>query len=236
MDVLLSSGFLAFARHLGFRRALLEKQIPITGICGTSSGSVVGALWANGLSEAEMVDLLHEPRPITQLNFNWQIWNGFFHFANFQKRLQDFLPQNIEDLPIPFAVGVCSIDQNKNRKAELITNGPLVPAIAASCAIPYIFRPVSLNGIAYRDGGFADRIAAKGWRNYRPNQEYIAHIVDRSNGVDNEQGLDQIPIIRTPRSFASLFSMGDFPSQMEEAYQLSQHQMRALQTPHFGAT
>ena len=85
MDILLSSGFLAFARHLGFRRAVMERDLPITGLCGTSSGSVVGALWANGMSEEDMVELLHEPKPIKVLNLNWSFWQGLFHFQTFQQ-------------------------------------------------------------------------------------------------------------------------------------------------------
>ena len=221
MDILLSSGFLAFARHIGFRKAVLEKNISVDAICGTSSGAVVGALWANGMSEADMLQLLHEPKPIRQLNWNWKMWEGLFHFAQFRSILAEHLPKNIEDLPIPFAVGVCTME----RKSVLLTKGPLVEAISASCSIPYIFQPVSIADERYRDGGFADRIAAKSWKEFRPNNEYIAHIVDRSNGVPDEVGLDNVHIVRTPRSFASLFSMGDFPGQFEESYALSLQQL-----------
>ena len=221
MDILLSSGFLAFARHIGFRRAILEHGITPTGFCGTSSGSVVGALWAVGMSEEKMIALLHEPRPISQLNFNWSVWKGFFHFQNFKEILSDHLPENIEDLPIPFAVGVCTM----KREAKILTKGSLVKSLAASCAIPYVFKPEVIGGEAYRDGGFADRICAKAWREYRPDQKYTAHIVDRSNGVADEQGLEGVKVVRTPRSFASLFNMGDFCAQVEEAYQLTQKQL-----------
>ena len=36
-------------------------------------------------------------------------------------------------------------------------------------------------------------------------------------GVANEEGLDGVKVIRTPRSFASLFSMGDFLGGVDEA-------------------
>ena len=221
MDILLSSGFLAFARHIGFRRAILEKEIEPTGICGTSSGSVVGALWASGMSEKEMIELLYEPRPISKINFNWAVWQGIFHFQTLQELLTEHLPERIEDLPIPFGVGVCTMD----RQAQLLTEGSLVEAVTASCAIPYVFKPIKVDQVRYRDGGFADRIAAKGWKAYRPNERYLAHIVDRSNGVANEVGLEDVSVVRTPRSFASLFDMGDFHGQLEEAYRLTLEQL-----------
>lgn len=222
MDIVLSSGFLAFARHIGFRRACVEKGIEVTGICGTSSGSVVGALWANGCSEEDMIDLLHVPRPLDVIDFHWQIWKGAFQFHTFKERLRSVLPSRIEDLPIPFGVGLCTMD----RQAIMVTEGNLVDAIAASCAVPYMFCPMPFEGAFYRDGGFADRIGVKQWKAVRSNQTepLMAHIIDRSNGVANEEGLEGVSVVRTPRSFASLFSMGDFVGQIEEATILTQEQ------------
>jgi len=223
MDVLLSSGFLAFARHIGFRRAFLEQGWQPEGICGTSSGSVVGALWANGMSEEEMIELLHVPKPISKMKLNWALWRGLFRLDILMATLAEHLPQNIEDLPIPFAVGVMTPEQ----EAKLLISGPLVPAIAASCSIPYAFQPVNIDGVSYADGGFVDRINAKLWKLIRPDRDYVAHIVDRSNGASNEQGLEDVRIVRTPRSFASFFSMGDFEGQREEAYQLAKKQLNS---------
>lgn len=222
MDIVLSSGFLAFARHIGFRRACLEQGVDVTGLCGTSSGSVVGALWANGVSESEMIELLNVPRPLDVVDFHWQVWKGAFQFHTFKERLRAVLPERIEDLPIPFGVGLCTMD----RRAIIVTKGNLVDAIAASCAVPYMFCPMSFEGTLYRDGGFADRIGMNGWKRFRTdsNQPICAHIVDRSNGVANEEGLENVKVVRTPRSFASLFSMGDFHGQLEEAAHLTREQ------------
>ena len=51
MDVILSSGFLAFARHIGVFDAIEECDIEVDAICGTSSGSMVGALYAAGYTQ-----------------------------------------------------------------------------------------------------------------------------------------------------------------------------------------
>lgn len=222
MDIVLSSGFLAFARHIGFRRGCLEHNINVTGICGTSSGSVVGALWANGLSEQQMIDILHVPRPLDVVDFHWKIWTGLFQFHTLKDRLRAVLPDRIEDLPIPFGVGLCTMD----RKAIMVRKGNLVDAIAASCAVPYMFCPMPFEGKLYRDGGFADRIGLRAWKEKRPDtlQPICAHIVDRSNGVANEEGLDGVKVVRTPRSFATLFSMGDFMGQLDEAAALTNEQ------------
>ena len=49
VDLVLSSGFLAFARHLGFLTAIEESELDVSGVCGTSSGALVGAMWACGV-------------------------------------------------------------------------------------------------------------------------------------------------------------------------------------------
>ena len=222
MDIVLSSGFLAFARHIGFRRAFLDKEIPVTGICGTSSGAVVGALWAAGVSEKTMIELLHVPKPITVVDFHWQLWKGLLQFHTFKERLRAVLPERIEDLSVPFGVGLCTME----REAIMVTKGNLVDAVAASCAVPYMFCPMPFEGTLYRDGGFADRVGAINWKSVRPDStlDMCAHIINRSNGVAIEKGLEDVTIVRTPRSFATLFSMGDFTGQIQEAAELTVQQ------------
>jgi hypothetical protein len=81
-------------------------------------------------------------------------------------------------------------------------------------------------GTLYRDGGFADRVGAINWKSVRPDstQDMCAHIINRSNGVAEEVGLENVTIVRTPRSFATLFSMGDFEEQVQEAAELTVQQ------------
>ena len=49
MDLVLSSGFLAFGAHAGFLAAVEEADLQVDAICGTSSGALTGALWASGM-------------------------------------------------------------------------------------------------------------------------------------------------------------------------------------------
>ena len=63
MDVILSSGFLAFASHLGFLKAIEEADVDVQGLCGTSSGALVGALWMSGLKTEEIKRELFRHKP-----------------------------------------------------------------------------------------------------------------------------------------------------------------------------
>ena len=74
VDIVLSSGFLAFGRHLGFLRGVEAQGIPVNGVCGTSSGALVGALWTAGVSLEEMQALFDVPRPIRKLRVSLTPW------------------------------------------------------------------------------------------------------------------------------------------------------------------
>ena len=93
MDIVLSSGFLAFARHIGFRRACLQQGVAVSAICGTSSWFGCRRSWANGISEEEMIELLHVPKPLDVVDFHWQVWKGLFQFHTFKERLRSVLPE-----------------------------------------------------------------------------------------------------------------------------------------------
>ena len=62
-----------------------------------------------------------------------------------------------------------------DRKAIMVREGNLVDAIAASCAVPYMFSPMVFEGTLYRDGGFADRIGLRAWKSFA--QTMTSHCV-----------------------------------------------------------
>ena len=213
VDVVLSSGFLAFARHIGFLKGTSE-SFEIEGICGTSSGAVVGALWASGLSVHEIQDLFLQKRPFQY--FYPSLWGGLFNLSPFVRFLESVLPPTFEELDRPFAVGVA--DQGQYR---LLTQGSLPSAVVASCAIPYLFRPIQVDGVWYRDGGLVDRLGLSSWRALRPDAFLIAHQVQRTHGRDQNQHDHSSHHVHTPRSGARLWSLGPFKQQVNEAYQLT---------------
>lgn len=212
MDVLLSSGFLAFARHLGFLDALRQQDIQPDAIVGTSSGAMVGALHLAGLSADDIATTVASRAPLRDIRPSLTPWRGLFSLKKVQDKLSEVLPERFEDLPLPFAVGV--VDAQGHR---LITSGPLVPAVIASCAMPRVFTAIQVGDAVCYDGGAVDRLAVEPWRKWRPNQEGIAHWVQRTAGQDVDVDLTGLTIVQTPRSGAKLWSLGDFQGQREEA-------------------
>ena len=64
-----------------------------------------------------------------------------------------------EDCERPFSTVVFDLI---GRKTTVLDRGLLVPAIRASCAVPFMFRPVRVGWRYYVDGGLKDRAALSG--------------------------------------------------------------------------
>lgn len=228
VDLILSSGFLGFARHLGFLRGVDELGLRAEAIMGTSSGAVVGGLYAAGHSPSAIAEMLHEfRRPIARLGFSRNPLRGFFSLEKLIEFLEAQLPARFEELERPFAVGV----SDSKSQHRLITGGPLAPAIAASSAIPRIFQPILLDvldGERCVDGGVCDRVGALAYDRWRVGNEALIHRILPSLGRELPGSLDGRRVVESPRSRASLFSLGDARAEAEESYRLTLEQLRSL--------
>ncbi len=212
-DLVLSSGYLAFARHLGFLQAVEELGVEVEGVCGTSSGALIGALWAAGMPLAEQERQITAQRPLTLLRPSPTPWRGLCTIGPLLTRLRGWLPARFEELPRPLAVGVVGPDGQH----RLLSRGPLPEAVAASCAIPYLFKPVPVDGVNYADGGAADRLGLEAWRALRGERELVVHLVDRSHGPAGDDALDGLRVVRSARSGAGFWSLGDVARQRDES-------------------
>jgi len=232
VDLVLSSGFLAFARHLGFLQGFEEAGLRAGALCGTSSGALVGAMWASGLSIEAIREELTERPPSTMLQGHWRIWRGLFLFDRAIARLRELLPPRVEDLPIPFAAGV----RGPDRRHALLTSGPLPEVVAASCAMPFVFAPVAVDGVRYQDGGAIDRLGLEPWRALRGDQPTVIHWVDpgglptggrdkaagrHNSGKEDDVDVGDAAVVQTPRSGANFWNLGDVAAQLEEARALT---------------
>ena len=133
-------------------------------------------------------------------------------------------PTRIEELPRPFAVGVCG----PNRQHRLLREGPLLPALLASCAVPGLMASVNIEGTWYQDGGVADRVALAPWRELRGKRRTLVHLVERSMGRGEEPDSDEDTlVIRSPRSHAKLWNLGPFHAQVEESEAIASRALKA---------
>jgi NTE family protein len=143
------------AAHIGVLAELELAGIEVSHIAGTSAGSLVGALYAYGLSPEQILALA--------LNTTWQ---DLIHLtiprlglAN-ANRMEIILSDitngaNIEDLPIPFAAVACDL---KTGDEVILNSGSVARAVRASCSIPGIFTPVEVDDALLVDGGIINGV------------------------------------------------------------------------------
>jgi predicted acylesterase/phospholipase RssA len=139
VDLILSSGFLAFARQAGVLAAVEDYGLNVDRIVGTSSGSLAGSLFAAGLSATQVADELSRQRPIALLTPSINLHRGAFSLGKLTAHLRELLPKDFTGLQSKLAVGVF---EKESGKFKLVEDGDLPAAVAASCAIPFLFQPV----------------------------------------------------------------------------------------------
>jgi NTE family protein len=148
----LSGGAARGIAHVGVLRALVENNIPVDYVAGTSAGSLVGGAWASGmpLEEIEAIGTNLKWRDIGRVTMSRL---GVQSNARLEEYLRSHLPiTRFEDLPIPLAVVATELDSGK--AVILRDHGDVPFAIRASCAIPGWYIPVTdENGRQLVDGG-----------------------------------------------------------------------------------
>lgn len=143
-----SGGERGFA-HIGVIKALEENDINVDIVVGTSSGSVVGALYAGGYKSDELKQLALKLDQ-SQLNDFELTKRGYIR----GEQLQDFINRalknrSIEQLNKPF---VAIATQLGSGNAVAFNSGNTGMAVRASSSIPGVFHPVLIDGNEYVDG------------------------------------------------------------------------------------
>ncbi len=154
--------------HILVLEALDELGVKPTLIAGTSIGAIFGAAYASGMSGAQIrthcEGLFHKKSSLMRKVLGrWpgsrtQIWNPFspalFNVeAVLGQLLPAGMPDDFEGLQIPFI----SVTTDYHAQVQKdIASGPLLPAIAASAALPALLEPVVIDGHILIDGGFVN--------------------------------------------------------------------------------
>lgn len=152
--------------HIAIVEALDELGVKPVAIAGTSVGAVVGAAYASGVAGADIrrfaVEVLRDSTKTMGRLLAMQIGKiretGLFASLPMQadalaiarEFLSEILPETFEDLKTPLKVVATDYWA---REEVVFDSGPLLPAIAASAAIPGVARPVEFAGRVLIDGG-----------------------------------------------------------------------------------
>jgi NTE family protein len=213
--------------HIVVIEALDDLGIRPRQVAGTSIGAIVGACYCAGMSGADMRDyalgvLRMKPDVLRALfaarvgRFSDILRGGLTNpvLVDAEKLLAAFLPPVIpstfEELEIPLTVVATDFYA---RTDIAFSAGPLVPAVAASMAIPGVIRPVRHQGHVLVDGGTinpvpVDRVSAA-----------VTLAVDVLNGSGAEREIDDV----IPEPWDAMFGSVTLMMQVLSAARLAEH-------------
>lgn len=208
LGLALSSGGARGLAHVGVLQVLEENGIEIHAISGSSMGSYVGSLWAAGFSGKELADLAAEMHDRRQL---WKLadpvfppMRGLFHGLKAKAHLERSLGDlHFEDLERKLLVITADLD---TKERLVLRSGKIADAVHASCAMPGIIAPVTLNGRRCVDGGVVDPVPCEALRKFAEVDRVIAvSVIPTFDEVDSGmyQDDDDLQPRSLPRSFLS---------------------------------
>ncbi|MEM7486365.1 MAG: patatin-like phospholipase family protein [Bacteroidota bacterium] len=150
IGLVLSGGGIRGMAHIGLIKAMREFDIEANTIAGSSVGALVGALYANGNSEKDMLEFFKQT-PLFQYNFFAISKPGFIDTERYFDIFKSYFPKNSFE-SLEKSLYVVATDLLKG-KEKLFSEGELIRPLLASAALTPVFSPVEINGILYADGG-----------------------------------------------------------------------------------
>lgn len=142
--------------HVGVIKVLEGAGLVPAVVSGTSAGSVVGALYASGLSGIELQEqsfALDEGRVRDLTLFGV---GGLVKGEKLQSYVNELLKQRpLEGLAKPFAVVATNLDSGER---VIFARGNSGQAVRASCSVPGVFQPAVIAGKRYVDGGLVSPV------------------------------------------------------------------------------
>ena len=136
--------------HIGVIKMLEANGIHADVVAGTSAGSVVGALYASGMSPYQLQTqafALDESKIRDVSLFSGGLVKG--------QKLQDYVNELLKQKPMqdfrkPFAAVATQLDSGRR---TAFVRGNAGQAVRASSSIPGVFEPATIGGKRYVDGG-----------------------------------------------------------------------------------
>jgi NTE family protein len=149
----LSGGGAAGLAHIGVLQALVQNDIPVRAIAGTSIGAEIGAFFVTGMGLDDLATVA--------TGFDWKQTlalfmpdlptGGLISGVRIVEFLREQLgKRSIEDLTIGFAAVAADLETGEQ---VVLDGGDLVDAVRASISLPGLIAPFRMGGRSLVDGG-----------------------------------------------------------------------------------
>jgi NTE family protein len=195
--------------HIAVIEALDEMGVKPTAIAGTSIGSLIGASYAAGMSGKDIrhhvIAFAHDWSQTRRLLMTARAGNlgdllsGRFSQAtqmDAEKFCEQFLPSRVPEDFSQLVVPLTAMTTDLHGRSEKpITSGALRPALAASIAIPGLFRPIVVDGRVLIDGGATNPMPF----------DKLRGLADRVVAVD-VHGIPEVDRVDIPNSWETVYA------------------------------
>src|SRR3981189_440859 len=145
----LAGGFARGIAHVGVIRALINADIPIDCVAGTSVGALIGACYCAGVPLEDM------QRIASATSFaDFGRWTPSWLGLATNQRMENYFSRfthlkTFEELHTPLAIATTDINAGVS---VYYSHGPIAPVVRASCAYPGLFVPIQYDGRTLVDG------------------------------------------------------------------------------------
>ncbi|MEM6342751.1 MAG: patatin-like phospholipase family protein [Bacteroidota bacterium] len=154
LGICLAGGGARGIAHIGALQALLEADIRPECVSGSSMGALVGTLYAAGYEPQSMLSIVKESS-LTKL-FKFSFVGGLTDNSYLIELLSEYVSKDdFSSLLRPLYVCVTNMSLGRY---EIVDAGPLFEMVAASASIPILFKPRTINGFEYADGGLMNNL------------------------------------------------------------------------------
>lgn len=206
----LSGGGIKGAAHIGVLKAFEEAEIKISMVSGSSSGSIVATLYAEGYSTEQIYRIFKKYaneiryfeyknifKLISGIIFKQKITiTGLSSGEKISKYVKEFSKRknvvNITDIKYPLFISSVNLangdtyiftsqDVKYDKKVKYTNKISIVDAVRASCSYPGIFEPCEIYGNLFVDGGINENIPWKTLKKYGADK--IISVVFTQNGM-----------------------------------------------------
>lgn len=210
IGIVLSGGGSKGFAHIGFLRALEEKNIKISYIAGTSMGALIGGLYAIGyslddieafISEVTFPNILTDQPDRPELNLYYKnesqenvltiptknylptLPTSFSNGQNLIKFLSKVtIPVQGKKYFSQFKIPfLCISTDINNMKQYVLDHGVLAHALRATTSIPSVFKPWKENDLLYIDGGVLNNLPA-----YELKERGVNYIIAHSVEINKD--------------------------------------------------
>jgi NTE family protein len=197
--------------HIGVLEILDKENIPIDMIAGTSAGSVVGALYAQGMSAARIKEIVLEMDWLKRIRLvDISIpKTGFIAGKKITELLKSIIGDvDFSELKIPFA---CIATDIMTGEEIIINKGSVLEAVRASISVPIVFAALKYKERFLVDGGLVDQVPVDAVKDMGPDVTIGVNVTPRISNIRQRIYVDQAEpptptALKTPGMFTIMMN------------------------------